>query len=89
MASRTDRVIFVLKLLGVTARAGRMRRKSRFRRFFVALVTEQTRHGFMPLAVMIEFGKINVFHRIGRDHFFGQRLKRAFGFRFFLNRART
>lgn len=86
MTRRTNRMSVVFKLLSVTARAGRVRRKFGARLALVADMAHQTGNAAVT-AVVIELGKIDVVHRVGRGKIFRQRFERAFGFRFFLNVA--
>jgi hypothetical protein len=66
-----------------------MRGKLWFRFVVRPLVTQQTRHGAVALAGVIEFRKIDAFHRVVRHGIFRQRFERAFTFLFLLNLIRA
>lgn len=88
MTDRANIVIFFFELLDMTARARLMRSIFRFRRFFVSLVTKQTRNSRVPSFVVFECFEIEIRH-IFKILFGVERFKRAFGFFLFLNGARA
>lgn len=88
MTDRANIVPLIFKLLCVAACTNLMRCKSRFRRFFVSLMTKQTRNGRMPSFGVFESLEIEIRH-IAENLFGIERLKRVFGCFFFLNGARA
>lgn len=62
VTGRANGVIFILKLLNVTTRAGLMSHKFGLRRFFILFVANQTRNARVTTFVMLERRKIDIRH---------------------------
>lgn len=88
VTDRANIVRFFFELLNVTARARLMRSKFRFRRFFIRLMTQQTRNGRVPSFVVFECFEIQIRH-ITKILFGFERFECDFGFIFFRNIVRA